>query len=74
MSETIRYKPWAEPGAAGVTFLPKMTEHPEPGGVNWIYAEVFTVVVVGVEPPPELRVELRHPRPGRRRSQTASRA
>ena len=26
----------AEPGAAAVTFLPKMTEHPEPGGVNWI--------------------------------------
>ena len=23
-------------GAAAVTFLPKMTEHPEPGGVNWI--------------------------------------
>ena len=23
-----------EPGAAAVTFLPKMTEHPEPGGVN----------------------------------------
>ena len=25
-----------EPGAEAVTFLPKMTEHPEPGGVNWI--------------------------------------
>jgi hypothetical protein len=36
MSETMRYSPWAEPGAAAVTFLPKMTEHPEPGGVNWI--------------------------------------
>ena len=36
MSETIRYSPWAEPGAAAVTFLPKMTEHREPGGVNWI--------------------------------------
>src|SRR5258705_9518703 len=36
MSETIRYSPWAEPGAAAVTFLPKMTEHQEPGGVNWI--------------------------------------
>ena len=36
MSETIRYRPWAEPGAAAVTFLPKMTEQPEPGGVNWI--------------------------------------
>ena len=33
MSETTRYRPWAEPGAAGVTFLPKMTEAPEPGGV-----------------------------------------
>ncbi len=36
MSETIRYSPWAEPGAATVTFLPKITEHLEPGGVNWI--------------------------------------
>ena len=36
MSETIRYRPLAEPAAAAVTFLPKMTEHPEPGGVNWI--------------------------------------
>ena len=25
-----------EPGAAAVTFLPKMTEAPEPDGVNWI--------------------------------------
>jgi len=31
MSETIRYKPCAEPGAAAVTFLAKMIEHPEPG-------------------------------------------
>ena len=30
------HRPWAEPGAAAVTFLPKMTEHPEPVGVNWI--------------------------------------
>ena len=36
MSETIRYRPLAEPAAAAVTFLPKTTEHPEPGGVNWI--------------------------------------
>ena len=28
MSETIRYSPWATPGAAAVT-LPKMTEHPD---------------------------------------------
>jgi hypothetical protein len=35
ISETARYKPWAEPGAAVVTFLPKITDHPEPGGVNW---------------------------------------
>jgi len=34
-SETIRYRPCEEPGAAAVTFLPKMTEQPEPGGVNW---------------------------------------
>jgi len=30
------YSPCAEPGAAAVTFLPKMTEDGEPGGVNWI--------------------------------------
>jgi hypothetical protein len=53
MSETIKYKPWAEPGAAAVTVLPKMIEHPEPGGVL-DDAEVFTVVVVGVEAPPKL--------------------
>ena len=53
MSETIRYRPWAEPGVAAVTFLPKMTEHPEPGGVNWITRKVVAVVEVGVEPPPE---------------------
>jgi hypothetical protein len=29
-TETIRYKPWAEPDAANVTFLPKMIEPPEP--------------------------------------------
>ena len=34
MSDTIRYRPWEEPGFAGVTFLPKITEAPEPGGVN----------------------------------------
>ena len=26
----------SEPGAAAVTLLPKITEHAEPGGVNWI--------------------------------------
>jgi len=34
MSETIRYRPWAEPGAAEVIFVPNWTELPEPGGVN----------------------------------------
>jgi len=34
MSETMRYRPWAEPGAAAVTFLPKMTDVGDPGGVN----------------------------------------
>jgi hypothetical protein len=28
MSETIRYKPCADPGVAAVTFLPKMIEIP----------------------------------------------
>jgi hypothetical protein len=36
MSETIRYRPCADPGAADVRPGPNWTEHPEPGGVNWI--------------------------------------
>ena len=35
MSETIRYRPWAEPAGAVVIFVPNWTEQPEPGGVNW---------------------------------------
>ena len=57
MSETIRYSPWAEPGAAAVTFLPKMTEHPEPGGVNWITRKSSPRGEVGVKPPPEAAVK-----------------
>jgi hypothetical protein len=34
MSETIKYSPFAEPGAAAVTFTPKITDAPDPGGVN----------------------------------------
>jgi hypothetical protein len=34
MSETVRVAS-AEPGAASVSPLPNVTEHPEPGGVNW---------------------------------------
>jgi hypothetical protein len=34
MSQTIRYGPWAEPGAAEVMFVPNWTQHAEPGGVN----------------------------------------
>ena len=30
---------------------------PEPGGVNWMYAEVVAVGEVGVEPPTEAAVE-----------------
>jgi hypothetical protein len=55
MSETIRYSPWAEPGAAEVTFLPKMTEHAEPGGVNWITRK--SSLEVGVEPPAQAAVK-----------------
>ena len=33
-SETTRYRPRAEPGTAAVTFLPKITEQADPGGVN----------------------------------------
>ena len=58
MSETIRYRPWAEPGAAAVTFLPKMTEQPGAGRRELHHAEALAVVEVGVEPPPEVRVEL----------------
>ena len=58
MLETIRYRPWAEPGAAAVTFLPKMTEHPEARRRELDHAEVATVVIVGVEPPPEPPIEL----------------
>jgi hypothetical protein len=36
MSETIGCSPLAEPGATAVTFLPKMTEHPQPSAVNCI--------------------------------------
>ncbi len=28
-------RPWAEPGVAEVTPVPKMTEQAEPGGVSW---------------------------------------
>jgi len=34
MSETIKYSPLAEPGTAAVTLAPKMTDAPDPGGVN----------------------------------------
>jgi len=34
--ETTRYTLCAEPGLAGVMFVPNWTEQPEPGGVNWI--------------------------------------
>jgi hypothetical protein len=35
MSKTIRYRRWADSGAADVRFVPNWTEHPEPGGVIW---------------------------------------
>ncbi len=54
MSETTRYSPWAEPGAAAVTFLPKMTEQPEPGGVSWTTRKSAPSREVGVEAPSEL--------------------
>ena len=31
ISEAIRYRPCAEPGAADVMFVPNWTEHAEPG-------------------------------------------
>ena len=58
MSDTIRYRPWAEPGFAGVTFLPKITDAPEPGGVNWITWKSSAIGEVGVETPAEAGVEL----------------
>ena len=57
MSDTIRCTPFAEPGATVVTFLPKMIEHPEPGGVNWMTLS-RPRCVVDVEPPTQVAVEL----------------
>jgi len=37
-----------------VTFLPKMTEQPEPGGVNWITRKSVPLFVVCVERHPSL--------------------
>ena len=33
MSETIKYRPWAEPGAAELMLVPNWIEQAEPGGV-----------------------------------------
>jgi hypothetical protein len=57
MSETIRYRPLAEPGAAAVTFLPKMTEHPGAGRRQLDHAEVVAGGEVGVEPPTQAAIE-----------------
>ena len=57
MSETTRYRPWAEPGAAAVTFLPKMTEAPGTRRRELDHAEVVAGGVVGVEPPTQVAVE-----------------
>jgi len=35
MSDTIRSRPWTDPGLAVVSLVPKWIEHCEPGGVNW---------------------------------------
>jgi len=61
MSETIKYKPWPEPGTAGGDVLAEDDRAPGAGRGELDHAEVFTVVVVGVEPPSELRVELLGP-------------
>jgi hypothetical protein len=60
MPETIRYRPWAELGAADVIFVPNWIEQPEPGGVNWTTPEAVVEGEVGVEPPPEVPVERFH--------------
>ncbi len=67
MSETIRYSPWAEPGAAAVTFLPKMTEQSGARRRELHHAEVVTLGEVGVEPPTATRRKnaWRDPRPKR---------
>ena len=57
MSETTRYRPWAEPGAAAVTPLPKITEAPEPGGVNWRMRKSSPSMNSASMPPAELAVE-----------------
>ena len=50
MSETTRYRPWAEPGAAGVTFRAGRSELDD--------AEVVAGGEVSVEPPAKIAVEL----------------
>ena len=57
MSETISAAA-AEPGAAAVIPLPKVTEHPEPGGVNWTMRTFFAGASSVVEPPTQELVEL----------------
>ena len=57
MSETIN-APVAEPGAAAVSPLPKVTEHPEPGGRELDASNVFCRGYILIEPPPQELVEL----------------
>ena len=58
MSETTS-APAADPGAAAVTPLPNVTEHPEPGGVNWTMRTPSAGGPhVVVEPPTQASVEL----------------
>ena len=64
MSETIRYRPWAEPGAADVMFVPNWIEQPRAGRRELDDPEAVVEGEVGVEPPPE--APRRTPSRGRR--------
>src|SRR4051812_11502883 len=57
MSETIS-APTAEPGAAAVSPLPNVTEHLEPGGVNWTMRMPVCRGGIVVEPPTQAFVKL----------------
>jgi hypothetical protein len=49
------HSPFAEPGAAAVTFTPKITDAPDPGGVTESHDNRREI---GVEPPAQIAVEL----------------
>ena len=57
MSETIRYRPLAEPGAAAVTFFAEDDRAAGAGRRELDHAEVVAPGEVGVEPPTQAAIE-----------------